>query len=91
MGGSGLRRLPSIALCLAIAGCGGDGSNSPLPEVSHRGGPVMAHPVLVPILFAGDGEAGELTQFSKWIVGSQWLTAVGAEYGVGSGSVLGPV
>jgi hypothetical protein len=91
MGGSGLRRLRNIALCLAIAGCGGDDSNSPLPELSRLGGPVMAHPALVPIFFAGDPDASALTQFSQWIVHSQWLTAVGAEYGVGSGSVLGPV
>jgi hypothetical protein len=90
MGGFGLRRLQSIALCIAIAGCGG-GSSSPLPELSHRGGPVMAHPALVPILFAGDPDADALTQFSQWIVGSRWLTAVGSEYGVGSGSVLGVV
>src|SRR5262245_16902638 len=90
MGGHGMRRLLLFALCAATANCGG-GSDSPLPEFAFRGGAVMAHPTLVPIFFAGDPDVDALTQFSHWIIASRWLTAVGAEYGVGAGSVLGPV
>jgi hypothetical protein len=85
----GPRSLALIA-CL-IAGCGDAARPSPLPQVDDRGGPVMAHPALVPIFFADDPDIDALTAFSQWIVTSQWLAAVGAEYRVGSGSVLGVV
>jgi len=82
--------------CLALAACSdaapaADPEAPLLPQVAPAGGPVMAHPALVPIFFLGEPDAGELTRFSSWIVGSQWLAAVGTEYGVGAGSVLGAV
>jgi hypothetical protein len=68
---------------------GGTGSaQSPLPDVTHHGGPVMAHMQLVPIFYSGDADATTLTSFSQWIVGSQWLQTTGADYGVGTGTVL---
>jgi hypothetical protein len=51
----------------------------------------MAHPQLVPIFFSDDPDVATLTSFSQWIVTSRWLDEVGAEYGVGSGAVLGVV
>ena len=48
----------------------------------------MAHPQLVPIFYANDGDTATLTSFNQWIVASQWLQAAGADYGVGTGSVL---
>src|ERR1051325_9754512 len=89
MGGSGMRPLLLFAVAAATASCGG--MDSPLPEVAFRGGAVMAHPALVPIFFADDPDVDELTRFSRWIVSSKWLATVGAEYGVGLGSVLGTV
>jgi hypothetical protein len=98
MGGSGLRSVVVFVGCAVIASCGDSGSGSSLPpvslpQVSSGGGPVMAHPRLVPVFFADDAAAdvATLTSFSQWIVSSQWLAAVGAEYGVGSGAVLGAV
>jgi hypothetical protein len=80
-----------IALGL-VPGCGGDAERTvPLPLLADRGGPVMAHPQLVPILFADDADGDALVQFTEWIATSSWLTAVGAEYGVGHGAVLGVV
>jgi hypothetical protein len=78
---------------LLIASCGGSDSSGPslLPEVTGHSGPVMAHVQLVPIFFADDTDAATLTSFSQWIVASQWLKAVGADYGVDTGAVLGVV
>ncbi|HEX8108421.1 MAG TPA: hypothetical protein VF516_11870 [Kofleriaceae bacterium] len=78
--------------CLLIASCGGSSSGpSLLPDVTDGGGPVMAHVQLVPIFYANDTDADALTRFSQWIVSSQWLKTVGADYGVDTGSVLGVV
>lgn len=79
-------------VCLFI-GCGGaDGlDRPPLPQVTTFGGPIMAHPQLVPIFFSDDPDITTLTSFSRWIVTSDWLADAGAEYGVGAGSVLGTV
>jgi hypothetical protein len=74
-----------------FAACGGDSERSPLPQVTTFGGPIMAHPQLVPIFYNDDPDATTLTSFSRWVVTSDWLAEVGAEYGVGSGSVLGTV
>jgi hypothetical protein len=59
-----------------------------LPDLAPHGGPVLAHVQLVPIFYSNDADAAVLTGFSQWIVGSQWLKAVGADYGVDTGSVL---
>lgn len=88
MGGFGPR---SLALLACVFAACGDSPRPPLPQIDDRGGPVMAHPALVPIFFAGDPDVDALTAFSQWIATSQWLAAVGAEYRVGSGSVLGVV
>lgn len=88
--GPALRVLVACVLGAAVAGCGDSESRPPLPQVNDRGGPVMAHPQLVPIVFR-DGRGDAIQQFSQWIVTSSWLDAVGGEYGVGAGSVLGLV
>lgn len=88
MSGPRSRWLQSLVSGLLIASCGGSSSGPALlPDVADHGGPVMAHVQLVPIFYANDADATMLTSFSQWIVGSQWLTSVGAEYGVGTGSV----
>jgi hypothetical protein len=89
MGGPGLRWLLKLAPCLLIASCGGSSSApSLLPDIADHSGPVMAHVQLVPVFYMGDADTAALTSFSQWIVGSQWLKAVGADYGVGTGSAL---
>lgn len=84
----------AIAACVLAAGCGGDDGPAKLPEVllptiASRGGPVMAHPQLVPIFYSDDPDAGPLGLWSQWVGTSSWLGQVGTEYGVGSSSVLG--
>lgn len=90
MGSPGSRSLLTLASCLLIASCGGGSSPEPslLPDVTDHSGPVIAHLQLVPIFYANDTDATMLTSFSQWIVGSQWLQAVGADYGVGTGAML---
>lgn len=84
--------LLTLAFCVLIASCAGGSGSAPapslLPDVTDHGGPVMAHPQIVPIFYANDADTATLTRFSQWIVTSQWLQTVGADYGVGTGSVL---
>ena len=90
MSGFGMRSLIALAAGALVVGCG-DSSHSPLPEIASLGGPQLEHPKLVPIFFAGDDQAARLTQFSQWIVTSNWLDQVGSEYGVGPGTMPGAV
>ncbi|HEX7841531.1 MAG TPA: hypothetical protein VF469_28865 [Kofleriaceae bacterium] len=85
-------RVGAIIVCSSLfAACGGDSERLPLPQVTSFGGPIMAHPQLVPIFYNDDPDATTLTSFSRWLVTSDWLAEVGTEYGVGPGSVLGTV
>src|SRR5262249_53345628 len=59
---------------------------SALPHVPNQGGGVIAHVKLVTITFAGFPYQSEIQAFGDWIVGSQWLQQIGAEYGVGTGT-----
>jgi hypothetical protein len=79
----------TLILLLLAAGCGGDDDEPPrLPSFSDLGGPRMAHPQLVLIFYSNDPDADALTRYSEQLVTSSWLDQVGAEYGVGPGSVL---
>jgi hypothetical protein len=86
----------ALLVCVLVAGCGGDDGPAVLPDVllptiTSRGGPVMAHPQIVPIFYSDDPDIVPLTRFASWVVTSRWLAETGTEYGVGSGSVLGVV
>jgi len=59
------------------------------PQVPNQGGPRLTHPQLVTVTFAGDPRVPTLEPFAQWIVGSKWLTAVGADYGIRAGAVAG--
>ena len=83
-----------VACGLCVPGCGDSGEpGSPLPQLETRGGPVMAHPQIVPIVFGDTADPPQTfpVDYSRWLVTSTWLTVVGADYGVGQGSVLGAV
>jgi hypothetical protein len=64
-------------------------THAPYPQVPDQGGPRLAHPALVSVTFANDARAPMLEAFASWIATSGWLTAVGAEYGVGPGTAAG--
>jgi hypothetical protein len=58
------------------------------PQAQTLGGPVLAHPTVVPVLFAGDPFVDSLTQFHAALpTASYWHTTT-AEYGVGALSTL---
>jgi hypothetical protein len=65
--------------------------HAPEPIVPDQGGPRMTHPQLVVITFADDPRRSISEDDVRWLASSNWLVTVGAEYGVGSGSVLGVV
>lgn len=60
--------------------------HDPFPEVPTAGGPVLAHPALTTVTFAGYAYADDMESWGDWVVSSPWLTAVGADYGVASGT-----
>jgi hypothetical protein len=66
-------------------------AHGPEPLVPDQGGPQMAHPQLVVITYADDPYRDVEEAHASWLVTSSWLTSVGAEYGIGAGSVLGTV
>ncbi|MGH9887809.1 MAG: hypothetical protein ACREBE_19915, partial [bacterium] len=60
-----------------------------LPQLVDLGGPKLAHPAVVPIVLDGGffGFYFRPVVNLQWLVESPWLSTVGAEYGVGAGSV----
>jgi len=81
----------------ATGGAGGEGGvimgtggfvtadHEPFPQLENAGGPILADPQLVTITFPGYAYTSDVEDFGDWIVGSDWLITVGAEYGVGKG------
>lgn len=56
--------------------------HAPLPQVTSQGGPILDAVHLVTITFAGDPNDAAVAAFGDSVVGSAWLTEVGADYGV---------
>jgi hypothetical protein len=61
--------------------------HNPLPQVPNNGIPVLAAPEVVTVSYAG--YAYDVKGYFDQLVESSWLTAVGADYGVGPGQVTG--
>ena len=61
------------------------------PHVATAGGPVLAHPALTFIAFQDYPYASDTDAFGRWIATSDWLTMVGADYGVHDGTYGGQV
>jgi hypothetical protein len=57
-----------------------------LPTIPANGGPVFSHPLLVTVTYANDPERSFVEGLGAYLPTSPWLSAVGAEYGVGLGS-----
>jgi hypothetical protein len=67
----------------------GDGDATPgfalaLPQVVNGGGALLAHPRIVPILYASDPMAAQIGQFLSALVASSYWGQATSEYGVGS-------
>jgi hypothetical protein len=67
------------------AGGVGD-AGSPLPAIPNQGGPVIAAPKLVTVTFPGFAYETQVESFGAFVVQSNWLATVGADYGVGAGT-----
>jgi hypothetical protein len=57
-----------------------------MPQARAHGAKIIAHPELVTITFTDDPNKAAFEAFGDAIVGSDWLTAVGADFGVGTGT-----
>jgi hypothetical protein len=67
------------------------GAHAPGTIVPDQHGTRLTHPQIVVITYADDPNRATLEADAAWLVTSNWLTTVGAEYGIGSGAVLGNV
>jgi hypothetical protein len=63
-------------------------SHLPFPQVTAHTAPVFAAPQVVTITYSDFAFRNQVEQLGDFIVGSQWLDAVGKEYGVGHGTHL---
>ena len=59
--------------------------HAPQPQVPYQGGHLLKSVQLVTITFADDSARAAVEAFGDWIVQSDWLTSIGAEYGIGAG------
>jgi hypothetical protein len=62
--------------------------HGPAPIIPDQHGRRFAHPQLVIITFADEPNRAAIEAHASWLVGSNWLTTVGADYGIGSGTIL---
>ncbi len=60
------------------------------PQVTDDGAPVLASPLFVPVVFAGDTLAPQIETFLSALGPSAYWSTIGAEYGVGP-AVSGPL
>jgi hypothetical protein len=60
-------------------------SHPAFPQIPYRNGPILAQPHIVTITFAGFSYEADVQAFGDWIATSDWLTQVGADYGVSQG------
>jgi len=61
-------------------------THTPIPPVPNHGGPIVSAPQLITITYDDDAQREGDEPYADWIVGSDWLTTVGGEYGVGLGT-----
>jgi hypothetical protein len=96
----------SLVATLLLAACGGGGGTGggvvsngafqstphpALPRVVTLGGPVLAHPKVLPIMFPGDSGAADVQGFLSELAGTPAWGSATSEYGVGSLTILPPV
>jgi hypothetical protein len=62
------------------------GPHATLPQIPDQGGDVLQNVQLVTVTFGDDPDRAQREAFGEWIVTSDWLAAVGEEYGVGPGT-----
>jgi hypothetical protein len=65
--------------------------HAPAPQIESDGGPVLATPLVVPVLYASDPLVVPLTDYFAKLGASGYLTQALAEYGVESVTIAPPV
>lgn len=75
---------------VAPAGAGAE-AGLKFPEVLSRGGPVIAAPVVLPILFEGDKNVTHAKAITEGLARDPYWTSVASEYGVGPLRAHAPV
>jgi hypothetical protein len=60
-------------------------AHAAFPIVPSNGGPVLTHPNIVTISFAGYPFESDVQAFGDWVVTSDWLAATGKDYLVSTG------
>jgi hypothetical protein len=89
----GPSRLWAAALWLPLlSGCWQEACHAAAPQITSQGGPVLAHPKLVPIFFSNDTSPApvQLQAFLQKLAASPYWHEVTAEYGVGPLTVTEP-
>ena len=90
--GPGLTCQAGVCAAMTTGGSsGGTAGSTGLPLVPNHGGGVIAAPRIVLITFDADANRATLESYSTWIATGGYLATVGADYGIGNGSVLAPV
>jgi hypothetical protein len=62
-----------------------------LPTLISAGGPVLAHPRFVPIVFAAEDRTSDIATFTSRLATSATWTSVAAQYGVGAATSVAPI
>ena len=65
--------------------------HNPFPQVPYQGGLTISTPDVWTISFSDDPWADAEVGWAKWVVGSEWLSEVGKDYGIRSGTFMGSV
>ena len=65
-------------------------THAAMPQVPlHDGGVILAHPAITIATMAGDPNTDAAIAFGQWVATSNWLSTVGADYGVHDGTYVG--
>jgi hypothetical protein len=62
--------------------------HEPWPTLKSHGGPVLSNPTVVAIVPQNHGNASDLIDFANAMPGSHWWSALSAEYGLGTMSMV---
>ncbi len=63
----------------------------PLAALTSSGGPVLASPRFVPIVFTGEDRTSDIATFTSRLTTSNYWTSTIAQYGVGAATAVAPI
>ncbi len=62
-----------------------------LPFAKSAGGPTMAQPHIVPVVFAAEDRTSDIAAFTKAIGASSYWASIATQYGVGAATAIAPI